>query len=100
MYGFINSYDFGEPNGVVSEPKEEVETEFEKVYNELVRSLVEAGREIRQLKEDKATLIYYLKNTLNWMDYFLMANPDDIYCREASAERCATEYCLMNMEDQ
>lgn len=100
MYGYIDGYDFGEPNGVVSEPEEEVETEFEKIYNKLVRSLVEAGGEIRQLKEDKTTLIYYLKKTLNWVDYFLTANPDNIYSREASADRWAAECCLMDMEDQ
>ena len=39
MYGFIDGYDFGETNRVVCEPEEDVETEFEKVHNELVRSL-------------------------------------------------------------
>ena len=100
MYGFIDGYDFGETNGAVCEPEEDVETEFEKVHNELVRSLIEAGGEIRQLKEDKATLVHYLKETLNWVDYFLTANPDDIYFQEASADRWAAECYLMNMEDQ
>ena len=100
MYGYIDGYDFGETSGAVCESEDDVETEFEKAYNELVRSLIEAGGEIRQLKEDKATLIYYLKETLNWVNYFLAANPDNIYCREASVDRWAAECCLMNMEDQ
>ena len=100
MYGYIDGYDFGETNGAVCEPEEDVETEFEKAHNELVRSLIEAGGEIRQLREDKATLIYYLKKVLDWVDYFLITNPNDTYFQEANADRCATECYLMNMEDQ
>lgn len=70
----------------------------QEAHDNLVRSLVEAGGEIRELNDDKKRLIYSLKETLEWLDYFLIHNCNDIYYDEANEARCRAGYLLMDLE--
>lgn len=79
---------------------EELESEAENVHNELIRSLVEAGGEIRQLNEDKMVLIYNLKEMVKWLDHFITTNPENLYTEEARTALWVAECCLMDMEDK
>ena len=72
----------------------------QEAHDELVRSLVEAGGEIRELKDDKKRLIFALKEAVTWLDYFLTTERDDIYYDDANEVRCRAEYLLMDMEDE
>ena len=67
---------------------EELETAAEDAYNGLVRSLIEAGGEIRELKDEKRRLIWALKEAVEWLNYFLTNDRDNIYYDEASEARC------------
>lgn len=78
---------------------EEYEAAAQEAHDELVRSLVEAGGEIRELTDEKKRLIHALKSTVGWLNYFLTHNRDDIYYDEASEARCCAEYLLMDLED-
>lgn len=77
---------------------EEYETAAQKAYNELMRSLDEAGGGIRELVSEKMRLIYALKSTVGWLNYFLAHNRDDIYYNKADEARCCAEYLLMDLE--
>lgn len=79
------------------EDKEAAEAAQE-VHDNLVRSLVEAGGEIRELTDEKMRLIYALKSTVGWLNYFLFHNRDDIYYNKADETRCCAEYLLMDLE--
>lgn len=78
---------------------EEYESAAQEAYDNLVRSLVEAGGEIRELNDEKRRLIFALKEAVTWLDYFLTTERDDIYYEEADEVRCRAEYLLMDMED-
>lgn len=75
----------------------EYEAAAQEAHDNLVHSLVEAGGEIRELKEQGECLVGALKKTLKWLDYFLTTQRDDIYYEEANAERWAIECMLMDM---
>ena len=78
---------------------EEYEAAAQEAHDELVRSLIEAGGEIRELNDEKKRLIFALKEAVEWLDYFLTTERDNIYYDEASEARCRAEYLLMEMED-
>lgn len=71
----------------------------QEAHDELVRSLIEAGGEIRELSDEKRRLIFALKEAVEWLDYFLTTERDDIYYDEANEARCRAEYLLMDLED-
>jgi hypothetical protein len=77
----------------------EYESAAEEAHDNLVRSLVEAGGEIRELNDEKKRLIFALKEAVTWLDYFLTTERDDIYYDEASEARWRAECLLMDMED-
>lgn len=97
--------DLGFEENWVSESPEMLDEDRElaeaaqEAHDELVRSLVEAGGEIRELNDEKRRLIFALKETVAWLDYFLTTERDDIYYDEASEARCRAEYLLMELED-
>ena len=70
----------------------------QEAYDNLVRSLIEAGGEIDSLKNDKRRLVYALKEAVTWLDYFLTTERDDIYYDDANEVRCRAEYLLMDLE--
>ena len=70
----------------------------QEAHDNLVRSLIEAGGEIRELNDNKKRLIFALKETVAWLDYFLTTNRDNIYYDEADEVRCRAEYLLMDLE--
>lgn len=78
---------------------EEYETAAQEAHDNLVRSLIEAGGEIRELTDEKKRLIYALKEAVEWLDYFLTTERDDIYYDEANEVRCRAEYLLMELEE-
>jgi hypothetical protein len=78
---------------------EEYEAAAQETYDELVRSLIEAGGEIRELNDEKRRLIFALKEAVEWLDYFLTTERDDIYYDEAHEARCRAEYLLMDLEE-
>lgn len=78
---------------------EECESAAEETHDNLVRSLIEAGGEIRELNDDKKRLIFALKEAVTWLDYFLTTERDDIYYDDINEVRCRAEYLLMDMED-
>ena len=78
---------------------EELEAAAEDAYNELVRSLIEAGGEIRELKDEKRRLVCTLKEAVEWLNYFLTGDRDNIYYDEASEARTRAEYVLMDVEE-
>lgn len=78
---------------------EEYESAAQEAYDNLIRSLVEAGGEIRELNDEKRRLIFALKEAVTWLDYFLTTESNDIYYDEANEVRCRAEYLLMDMED-
>ena len=78
---------------------EEYEAAAQETYDNLVRSCIEAGGEIRELNDEKKRLIFALKSTVGWLNYFLTHNRDDIYYDEAHEARCRAEYLLMELED-
>jgi hypothetical protein len=92
---YTGKYAFVPPDDEVDD--EEYETAAQEVYDNLVHSLVEAGGEIRQLKQDKATLIFYLKEVNKWLEYFITTDPDNIYADEARTTVMASEMCLMDI---
>ena len=99
-----NDLGFGE-NWVSESPEmpdedRELAEAAQEAHDELVRSLVEAGGEIRELKDDKKRLIFALKEAVTWLDYFLTTERDDIYYDDANEVRCRAEYLLMDMEDE
>ena len=65
----------------------------------LTRDLWETNQRMTQLIADKKTLIYNLKKTVEWLDYFITTEPDDIYIEEARTARWVAECCLMDMEE-
>ena len=78
---------------------EELEAAAQEAHDELVRSLVEAGGEIRELNDEKKRLIFALKEVVEWLDYFLTTERDDIYYDEANEARCRADYLLMELEE-
>lgn len=78
---------------------EEYEAAAQEAHDELVRSLIEAGGEIRELNDEKKRLIFALEEAVEWLDYFLTTEPDDIYHDEANEVRCRAEYLLMDLEE-
>ena len=78
---------------------EEYEAAAQEVHDNLVRSLIEAGSEIRELTDEKKRLIFALKSTLVWLNYFLTTEPDDVYHDEAREARCNAELLLMELEE-
>ena len=76
----------------------EVEEARQEAHDNLVRSLVEAGGEIRELNDEKNRLIFALKEAVEWLDYFLTTERDDIYYDDANEVRCRAEYLLMELE--
>jgi hypothetical protein len=88
---------YDDTDGEVSDA--EYESAAEEAYDNLVRSLVEAGGEIRELNDEKKRLIFALKEAVRWLDYFLTTERDDIYYDEASEARWRAECLLMDMED-
>lgn len=65
----------------------------------LTRDLWETNLRMAQLIADKKTLIYNLKKTVEWLDYFITTEPDDIYIEEARTARWVAECCLIDMEE-
>ena len=59
----------------------------------------EAAEEIHKLNNEKKRLIFALKEAVEWLDYFLTTERDDIYYDEANEVRCCAEYLLMELED-
>lgn len=88
-YAFVSSDDVDD---------EELEAAAQEAHDELVRSLVEAGGEIRELNDEKKRLIFALKEAVTWLDYFLTTERDDIYYDDANEVRCRAEYLLMDLE--
>ena len=78
---------------------EEYETAAQEAHDKLVRSLIEADGEIRELEDDKKRLIFALKEAVVWLDYFITTERDDIYRDDASEVRRRAEYLLMDLED-
>lgn len=78
---------------------EEYEAAAQEAHDNLVRSLIEAGGEIRELNDEKKRLIFALKEAIVWLDYFLTTERDDIYYDDADEVRCRAEYLLMELED-
>lgn len=87
---------YDDTDGDVSD--EEYEAAAQEAHDELVRSLVEAGGEIRELNDEKNRLIFALKEAVEWLDYFLTTERDDIYYDDANEVRCRAEYLLMELE--
>ena len=94
---YTGKYAFVSPDDEADD--EEYEVAAQEAHDELVRSLIEAGGEIRELNDEKRRLIFALKETVEWLDYFLTTERDDIYYDEASEARCRAEYLLMDLED-
>ncbi len=88
---------YDDTDGEVSDEDMEIAEAAQEAYDNLVHSLVEAGGEIRQLKQDKATLIFYLKEVNKWLEYFITTEPDNIYADEARTTVMASEMCLMDI---
>ena len=59
----------------------------------------EAAEEIYKLNNEKERLIFALKETVAWLDYFLTTESDDIYYDEANEARRHAEHLLMELED-
>lgn len=59
----------------------------------------ETGGEIYELNDEKDRLIFALKETVEWLDYFLTTESEDIYYDEANEARRHAEYLLMELED-
>lgn len=93
---YTGKYAFVSPDDV---DDEELEAAAQEAHDELVRSLVEAGGEIRELNDEKNRLIFALKETVTWLDYFLTTERDDIYYDDANEVRCRAEYLLMELEE-
>lgn len=93
---YTGKYAFVSPADDVSD--EEYEDAAQEAHDNLVRSLIEAGGEVRELNDEKKRLIFALKETVDWLNYFLTHNRDDIYYDEASEARCSAEYLLMELE--
>lgn len=93
---YTGKYAFVSPDDDVSD--EEYEDAAQEAHDNLVRSLIEAGGEVRELNDEKKRLIFALKETVDWLNYFLTHNRDDIYYDEASEARCSAEYLLMELE--
>ena len=94
---YTGKYAFVSPDSDVSD--EELEAAAQEVHDNLVRSLIEAGGEIRELNDEKRRLIFALKEAVTWLDYFLTTERDDIYYDDINEVRCRAEYLLMDMED-
>lgn len=92
---YTGKYAFVSPDDV---DDEEYEAAAQEAHDELVRSLVEAGGEIRELNDEKNRLIFALKEAVEWLDYFLTTERDDIYYDDANEVRCRAEYLLMELE--
>lgn len=90
---------FGLPHDDDDVSDEECEAAAEDAYNNLVRSLIEAGGEIRELKDEKKRLVCALKEAVEWLNYFLTGNHDDTYYDEAGEARTRAEYVLREMEE-
>ena len=84
----------------MSDEDREIAEAAQEAHDELVRSLIEAGGEIRELNDEKKRLIFALKEVVEWLDYFLTTQGDDVYHDEASEARCRAEYLLMNLEEE
>lgn len=93
---YTGKYAFVSPDDDISD--EEYEAAAQEAHDELVRSLVEAGGEIRELNDEKKRLIFALKEAVEWLDYFLTTERDDIYYDDANEVRCRAEYLLMELE--
>lgn len=93
---YTGKYAFVSPDDDTSD--EEYEDAAQEAYDNLVRSLVEAGGEIRELNDEKKRLIFALKEVVEWLNYFLTTERDDVYYDEASEARCRAEYLLMELE--
>lgn len=65
---YTGKYAFVPPDEV---DDEEYEAAAQEAHDELVRSLIEAGGEIRELNDDKKRLIFALKEAVEWLDHFL-----------------------------
>lgn len=79
---------------------EEYEGAAQEAYDNLVRSLVEAGGEIRELNDEKKRLIFALKETTKWLNYLLRkSRKNGLYYDEANEARCRAEYLLMELEE-
>jgi hypothetical protein len=89
---------YDDTDGDISD--EECEVAAQEAHDELVRSLVEAGGEIRELADDRRRLLYELREVVGWLNYFLTADCEDIYYNEACEARTRAEYLLMEMEDE
>ena len=94
---YTGKYAFVSPDDDTSD--EEYEDAAQEAYDNLVRSLIEAGGEIRELNDEKKRLIFALKEAVVWLNYFLTTERDDIYYDEASEVRCRAEYLLMELEE-
>lgn len=94
---YTGKYAFVSPDDDTSD--EEYEDAAQEAYDNLVRSLVEAGGEIRELNDEKKRLIFALKEVVEWLNYFLTTERDDVYYDEASEARCRAEYLLMELEE-
>ena len=77
----------------------EIAKAAQEAHDELVRSLIEAGGEIRELNDEKKRLIFTLKEAVVWLNYFLTTERNDIYYDDANEVRCRAEYLLIDLED-
>ena len=93
---------FGLPHEDEGEDEYEVEESEEaaqEAYDNLARELVMADNAILSLEQDKKCLIHYLKETTEWLNYFITTNPDNIHIEEARTALWAAECRLMEMEE-
>ena len=77
----------------------DIEDTAQVAYDSLTQELMAADDTIRSLEQDKKCLIHYLKNVVEWLNYFITTNPDDIYIEEARTALWAAECRLMEMEE-
>ena len=82
----------------MSDEDRELAEAVQEAHDELVRSLVEAGGEIRELNDEKKRLIFALKEAVVWLNYFLTTERDDVYYDDANEVWCRAEYLLMDLE--
>lgn len=92
---FHGGFGLPEVRNIEQEPDE-----AQVAYDNLARELMEAEDTIQSLNQDKGCLTHYLKDTIKWLNYFITANPDDIYIDEARTALWAAESHLMYLNDQ
>ena len=83
----------------MSDEDKEFALAAQEAHDNMVRGLIEAGAENHALVEDRNRLIGALKKAVEWLNYFIRTEPDDVYHDEVSADTWAIECILMDMEE-